>query len=615
MPTQGGEFELNPEELDLYSSLGGGIESAGGLFLPQNVGFTTGPVQVGAISHFALPDDPGAGLALPQANPTTLFDLVGVYLTLSEDFGVRVPLELIRNHLGKAGIEDLMWALSQIAHKADQSVPGRNRVELQREMVENLLPVPLIPTALDLVTNHQRSVTSSQLVLTLALHALDVDHPKAELLPDFTGLVRGLGLSLLAIADHVPVAGDSIEELTIDLTRNEMFYRLQSGLLERYDEAHRILFEVIPSLHDHPDHFDVAETVESATGLNLSDFWCLTAAMGIYSAGLDAPVRFPLQGSGVRVTDSTISKWESVWTIGLDDARTSAAADLATGTGWAFTTFFDRPILRIDDERRFAIRSHFLVEKASPMGMFWLIDRARRQLGIEDHESWSRLFGKAVEVRGQQIVADHVGDPSRVLDEDAIRSKWPPKSGQPTCDLLVIYPDAWLVCDFVHRSPTRATLATGDYGDLVNDLEKAVVKKVMQIDGTLDRILQSGTLSRPRRIVPVVVTGAAFPANPLISKAISDLLDPLHTQVINSEPICRKPAVIDTEELRWLIDSAASSGVLMTDLIDEWTDSPLGSSSFRNWLTTDGRRHMQRQFGHWDWYDHVRQNIFDQPDS
>jgi len=612
MPT-GSDQQPDPDPFTFYVPVAEGIASASGLIVPLHGNAPEGGRLNDAIGRFQILEREPDGLVVPDQAPTTLDDLMGVYLTLSQDFGASISIDEIRDHLRKNGVSDLLWLLAQIAHKADLSVPGRRREETQREMAINLLPVRLVHRALDLVTKGPRSVTSTQLVLLLALHALDVGSIDVAPLNDISSLVRGLGLCLLGLADSLPTTGGRTEDLTLELTRNEMFYRLQSGILERWDESYQILFDVAPSMEDHPDFFDLDECVNSAFGMRLHDFWCITVAMGIYSAGLESPVKFPLTGSDLKVDEHQLGLWEEAWTIDLEEAREAAARDLAAGTGWAFTAFFERPILRVDDETRFTPRSHFLVEKASPMGMFWLIDRARKINGIEDHQGWSRFFGKAIEERGQRIIAEHVGDPSRALDEEAIRNSWPPKSGQPTCDLLVIYPDAWLACDFVHRSPTRATLATGDYSDLIDDVQKAVVKKVMQIDGTLDRILASGQLRAPKRILPVVVTGAAFPANPLVTKTIDALLEAKDTKVIRRLATCRRPIVIDIDELRWLTEAASSTAIIIPDLLDEWLTSPLGHSSLRNWLATDGRRYLSFDRERWDWYESVRRTLFNLP--
>jgi hypothetical protein len=276
-----------------------------------------------------------------------------------------------------------------------------------------------------------------------------------------------------------------------------------------------------------------------------------------------------------------------------DDAVRQTAGiahpDLAGAGGWSFTAFYEQPILRASDALRFTPRSHFLVEKASPTGMFWAIDRARRLAGNDDHQAWARLFGKAVEVRGHKVVADHVQDPSRLLDEDALKTGWPPtKSNPKTSDLLVRYPDAWLAIDFVHRSPTRASLATGAYADLVKDIERAVLEKLLQIDDTLARCLGGASLPQPSRLFPIVVIGAAFPSGPLVAIAVSKELEARSLCVTGADARCRRPSVLDLFELRILVDAAAATGTTLPGLLDSWIRSSLEATSLRSWLATEG---------------------------
>jgi hypothetical protein len=165
---------------------------------------------------------------------------------------------------------------------------------------------------------------------------------------------------------------------------------------------------------------------------------------------------------------------------------------------------------------------------------------------------------------------------------------WGAGSGEKVCDLLVLYPDAWVAFEFVHRNLTKATQTTGAYLDLLKDLKLAVLEKADQLDATLARGLAANTLPSPDRIFPVIVTGASLPANPLLSRAVATALTARQPKVLGVDPRCRRLLLIDLFELRNLLDLARERGTTIPSLLEAWVESTIPDLSLRNWLTTDG---------------------------
>lgn len=424
-------------------------------------------------------------------------------------------------------------------------------------------------------------VTSPQLVLQLALRALLHCDPSGDPGTDLEELARILGLLLLALADHVSHDSGSTEALMLELVRNELFFRVH-GQLDRYEEAYELFFHTLPQLAGHPDFLDVDAVLRQVHGVSLEDFWILTVAAGVIAAGDPRPLTFPLKTEGDPIDSQTLAMWDSAWSIDLPTAQALAREDLASGSGWSFTAFYERPILTSPDGRRFAMRAHYLSDKAAPTGMFWAVARAWKQLG-RDHEQWARLFGAAVEARGLQLVTAHVGDPARLFDDDELRGMWGAGPGEKVCDLLVLYPDAWVAFEFVHRNLTKATQTAGAYRDLLRDLELAVLEKADQLDATLARGLAANTLPSPDRIYPVIVTGASLPANPLLSKAVATVLTARTPKVLGVDPRCRRLSLIDLFELANLLDLARERGTTIPSLLEAWVESTIPDVSLRNW--------------------------------
>jgi len=517
----------------------------------------------------------------PTRIPAQPLDFYGVFLTLKNDFGMQTTHDRIDAALAMLPMSEVLWILAQLANRADHA--GRDG---QVELAQQLVPAPLLPRALQLVSNPPRVVTSPQLVLQLALRALLECDPSGDPPADPEELARILGLLLLAIADHVPHDSSSPETLMLELVRNELFFRVH-GQLDRYEEAYELFLHTLPRLAGHPDFLDVDAVLRQAHGVSLEEFWTLTVAAGVIAVGDPRPLTFPLRIDGDPINPQTLASWESAWAIDLPSAQALAREDVASGSGWSFTAFYERPILTSSDGRRFAMRAHYLSDKATPTGMFWAVARAWKQLG-RDYEQWARLFGAAVEARGLQLVAEHAGDPARLLDDDQLRTMWGAGSGDKVCDLLVLYPEAWVAFEFVHRSLTKATQTTGAHHDLLRDLELAVLEKADQLDATLARGLATDTLPSPDRIFPVVVTGASLPANPPLSKAVAAALTARQPKVLGVDPRCRRLSLIDLFELRNLLDLARAQGATIPSLLEAWVGSTIPDLSLRNWLTTDG---------------------------
>jgi hypothetical protein len=352
----------------------GGIP--GGLILPAP-GSPPTHAPLGLLSVVQRVPVIGSGPATrPKRTPAQPLDFYGVFLALKNDFGLETTPDRIDVALAMLPMSEVLWILAQLANRADQA--GRDG---QAELAQQLVPAPLLPRALELVSSPPRVVTSPQLVLQLALRALLHCDPSGDPVADLEELARILGLLLLALADHVPHDSGSNETLMLELVRNELFFRIH-GPLDRYQEACELFFHTLPQLAGHPDFIDVDAVLRQAHGVSLEDFWILTVAAGVIAAGDPRPLTFPLKIEGDPIDPQTLAGWESAWSIDLQTAQELAREDLASDSGWSFTAFYERPILTASDGRRFAVRAHYLSDKAAPTGMFCRASAKCRSVGF-----------------------------------------------------------------------------------------------------------------------------------------------------------------------------------------------------------------------------------------
>ncbi len=542
-----------------------------------------------------------SGLAVPARPDPQPIDYFAMYMSAREHLGFEITTATIEEALALLPLRNVLWVLAQITQRADRMESPEEHVALARE----LLPPAYIDQAVNLLTSEQdpSRLTSSQVVLSLALRALVHCNPDwVDEEPHNEALVRQLGLLVLAMGDHVGTRLSSKEALALELVRGDLFLRTH-GYLEWYIEAYWLFFHTLPAMGNDPRYFDVGDAVRSAYGIGLGDFWCLTALFGIASLRTDRPTVFTGEWGEARLDPTILERWLEAWSRPVDAAREAARNDLQEGSDWSFSAFRDPPIIQTNG-RAHAVRSHYLAEKGGPVGMFWAIADALPP--AIPYQRWSSLFGAMVHDRIHELLTEHVGDRNRLLSETAIEAMWGPGK---VCDLLVLYPDAWVAIEYVFRNMSRPTQVAGTYDDLLDDLQKGVVEKIQQIDETLQRALAAGTLPPPARVYPVVVVGSSFPWNPAVARTVDEQLQTENLRVVTRDDRCRATRVLDLFELRSLLD-IASQGTLLPDLLEEWVSSSLSDMSLRTWL--DARSGPQPQWVRVDteWEERARARLF-----
>lgn len=218
--------------------------------------------------------------------------------------------------------------------------------------------------------------------------------------------------------------------------------------------------------------------------------------------------------------------------------------------------------------------------KATPSGLFWAV-RHPYVANRGEHQRWSQFYGRAIERLERRLLSELLPT-VEVVSEDEV-SEWGPGAN---CDALLVG-DAVVAIDFVFRQFTRETSGTGDFQHLAEDLRKAAVGKLLQIDGTLHKGLSNGYID-PAAIFPLVVVGGPFPVNPLLYETVERLVLENSPQIIGVEPRCRPVAMVDLASFLVMLRTAHELQCPIEELLEGWLSSGLARMSFREWLTTDG---------------------------
>jgi hypothetical protein len=513
---------------------------------------------------------------------TTFSDISSVYVTPSTTgIGRSLNLKTIDKRLESVPLRASLRFLARLGGEAQAAVAHpEGQCRLARRYLETADAQRFEAIQTQKPGPSQPAVFSPQVVLNLVLRCLvHCSDGTADLTQH---QARALVESCLALGDYAGAGGDGDEWLALELVRLGFFYRIQDRHWW-FDVAHRLLFEVLPTMESHPKFVDVRHLLEAGTGLGLETFWSLTLAHAAVAASNGGRFDLP-QSVRSRVTAAELESWANVFTIQLPNARRQAAKDILQTTMWSFGAVFDRPLLQLAPGERLAVNPQFVAMKATPHGLYDLIQRYVRNT-TGDTEGISTFWGAAVEKLARLLIDEHLPHAPRLVDETDIRRQWGGGKTAPTCD-TVFLGDAWVAVDFVKRRLTTATVATGNLDHLAKDLQWAVVDKFKQVDATLERGLKLRG-PPPGGCYPIVVVGAPFPMNGLIAEQIEIRVREQGLTTI-SGPSCKPPRVLDLCEF-WLLLALAEEGKLeLSELLDAWLSSALGTSSFRDWVATDG---------------------------
>lgn len=506
-------------------------------------------------------------------------DLLLVYLTASHHgLGQRLRLESIDKRLGGLPLRQTLRQLAIVAHLADHSLSDLDqRVELARMLIR---PGRAQQRAVAMIQGGPYAAVSAQTSLILAERALLKCPDDAPPMSD-TELGYRLGELLLALADHLGARSHGRrDELLLELVRLGLFYRLH-GVGDWYATAFELFFDTMPSLVDDHEFVDVDALIHASIGLSLREYWSISAAIGIVAMG-DRQVHIYPKQIGV-VPQEQLDAWFGVQIQSIVNARDQAAHDLATGSPWALQTFFRRPIIAdLTSEGGYPMRSQLLAMKATTLGLYYLVFDLLKAGGSDKHLAWSRFFGRAVEAYGKRLLRDLLPTTAAVSFPDGDRE--PGANQPPACDFYVDEGSAVIAGDFVHRALTLATQTTAAPKILEEELRKAVLEKVDQIEATLQE-----RQPRSSRIFPIVVMSGPLPMTPSLDQKVDELLRQRERSFITVDTRCPRVLVLELYELRMVLLTAARNAVSVSEVLDAWQSSPLQANSFRDWLVCQAR--------------------------
>ena len=539
----------------------------------------------------AQPQPSGPTLVLP--NKPTVPDGLVAYATESE-LGLRTMgraeviewLSLLPSEATFLNIAILMRRLARI-----RTDPGAH-LALARDIYRG---APILERMGRFCAVPGHVVFSEQALFALLCQAVIHCQPRAgdELSPDEVNAFKRLLLAAPGLLHDSPDIGeckeDEPETWLAYLTQNLLFnstMNFGSGLARTwrmYGEMTRDPTRTWKSPAPIADLFN---------DVGLEPEQQLALAFGLYAMlGIDAePVTLAGRGwrdmctrvAPSRAPDEVISSMAATPAEMRAELTSEQARELDPELRWASVPFMERPFLRLQDDRLLLVSRRAIEAWPTHGTHFRLLKAARNRGRAAGIQTFTGLAGEVTEAYAVELVEkSHAAASRRYFDVGQVLRAQPLGDGE-TTDVFVAGRGDIVIMEISSRRVTAATRLTGDTEALQDDLRELVVKRIEQLDRTVEA-LRGGILTRLpdpadiRRIFPVIVN-----VEPLRWSG------PLHEYLtLNLPGRLRQPGVqplqfVELEDLEWLMSAIGRMTLaeLLSQKIEEFGVDP----DIQQWL-------------------------------
>jgi hypothetical protein len=257
---------------------------------------------------------------------------------------------------------------------------------------------------------------------------------------------------------------------------------------------------------------------------------------------------------------------------------------------WDLLAFESRPILNLNDD--LLVLDESLLWERVTAGLYWFVfDSLKATKGYPEAEKWTRAWGDVVEATvGDMLQA------CALKTLDGVRLLWDEKdiwkaygNDRPAADFVVDRGDRLIMFEVVSGQLTTNTRINLTRAGFDADIEKLVMSKVVQLDGSARSLLideepLTGVASTGRHVIPVVVAAMGFPYIEPVVKHVRQLLKERGLlQDARIEELC----IIDLRELE-VLEGAAENGRDPATLLLTWQQQTQNHPlSFWNWVTAN----------------------------
>jgi hypothetical protein len=515
---------------------------------------------------------------------------MSTYMVLSEYMGDAAtvlnqadPDSIVNGLIGACNSYDLMFALVALNRMAAHPEHAPAALSVMQAALK-----PEVRARFDNMAK-QRRPFARQPVLTALRKVLASPAPRQNLIDPSVAailLVHALGdrLNVTKTGDESEPIGGMYGRLVLDMVANSDFHESDDpwAAIDRYVRLWRSHGPICENLLGGKVPTDL---LREATGLEFEDFLALGFALfaNVLAWTPGAPMLLNLQ-PGVQMDPEVIDRFLQLLSATPDQIRAALATPRS---GWDFLEFQAHPVLNLPDG--LLILDEGLLWQRFTSGLFWLVhDHQRDHTGDLARRKWTQAWGDVVEVVAEEgltpLAPPLLGEGATIWDENDLRTAYGKKGG--TADLVIDFGEKLAVIEVVSAQLTINTRIDCTRDAFERDLEKLVIKKVRQIDGTARKLIANETkltgvrVTHPRTIIPIVVAAFGFPHLPPVHARLQERLKDEH--LLQNGPFADL-CILDLRDLE-LLEGAAERGDAPHHLLAEWQKSSLYRLPFRTWL-------------------------------
>jgi hypothetical protein len=595
---------MPPNWLDEFVANVSGLEptTQPGFFVPSFEqpfhGGTTAPV-VSTVFH------PGpANLAIPPGSAAAPIDYMGVYLTMAQyapdpvdASGAKAAFNLFGSSLiGNIGREQMIGELCALI--AVMTHPDLV-LEKQEALADVLQPQARARLAAALSSNPPHQLLARQPVL-MALAKTFIDEgdfhgngraPRPDVAALMLSHAAAVSLDWGEAPEGSGIIGNFPEHVAADLACNQSLYN-KDDLLSVLDRTLRLWRDYGRYGAPLMDGREPIALLEEASGLELEDILALTFAL--YAHRLEWKPGAPFRFADDFGCDMEAEKKEAYLKMvcRTPEEMTARLRTKPPRSGWDVMAFLETPVLRfpaVDGGvgSLMLIDPELLVERVTT-GLYWTVhDHLKATEGDLARQHWTQAWGDMVEAMVEDEVRPHApqifGEGRSFFTEEDLEVAYP---GSSRSDIVIDTGHVRLAIEVVSGRPSVGTIRHGSPESLRDDLERLVYKKIRQLDGTAECLIESpeallGYTPPSRQVQPVIVAAGGFFMSPVVASAVGEYCqDNGFLDDVRIGPL----AILTLDEVEMLEGLVEHKGISVTQVITNWKGSTLANSTLRNYL-------------------------------
>ncbi|WP_406080541.1 hypothetical protein OG468_08805 [Streptomyces zaomyceticus] len=534
-----------------------------------------------------------SGLWLPKSSAQTPapIDLMAVYLTAEEVYGVTPPTSYTTRQLQRLSLESVLrfsafW-LTALA------MPDASARSVDERFAGTMLNGPPRDRVLNLLRDTTRRLLVPQALMLLARTAVQVSPGS---LPD--GVAQGdLVGALLCISQTMgrhPETGPTVIEdrpgpLGREIIANQHFNHTWSvsGVLARY--ARRWL--ELPAEHQsEPAVVDLSQAYEDCTGVRLEDL----AAIAGYLWARTVQGRFVVERAELSTLDIPQERLEGVLELisnsmsGLREELQRERAELRTE--WSFDPFQRWPVIKLPEERLLILDPRHLVSRAFGWLPIWdikfpppgRIKPAGHKKLAARAEQTLRHYSEVYVSEVLHHIAQDASTARRVYDDEQLKAAYTAQ-GQRIADAAIDYPGAWIVIEVTTTQLRREAATAVPDESQIEDIDK-LIEELDQINATINSLradeaaLTGIHATLPRRFYPLLVLPEGFPVNPITLTVIRERA---RSRNLLQGPDIAPLEIADIEELEMIEGVQEDAGPSLVEILQSKNAGSLRNAGLR----------------------------------